>query len=73
MSNDASRWGHCMHCEHFGSPAELPLATEEAYCQHPELSRFRLTVFGTNGCVGFQLRHGYSPTVEEPPRVANPT
>lgn len=64
-----SRWGHCMHCKHFASPARVPLAEEEARCNQPELSRFQLTVFGLNGCVGWELREGLSPTVEEPRRA----
>lgn len=65
-------WGHCMHCKHFGSPAEMPLATEEAYCQHVDHARLRLTVFGTNGCTGFALRDGLSPEVEHRARLSPP-
>ena len=65
-------WGHCMHCKFFGSPAELPLATEEAYCQNAELARLRLTVFGTNGCTGFELRDGVSVQREHPGRLTVP-
>jgi hypothetical protein len=69
-NHNSGSWGHCMHCRYFGSPADLPLAAEEAYCQEPELSRFRLTVFGTNGCTAFELRHGLSRDVEESHRIA---
>jgi hypothetical protein len=61
-----------MHCKHFGSLAEVPLATEEAYCQHAEHARSKLTVFGTNGCTGFALREGLSPDVEHPGHIAVP-
>lgn len=57
-------WGHCMHCTHFESPAQLPLANEEARCEHPVLARFQLRVFGTSGCSGFELRAGISPRTE---------
>ena len=39
-------WGHCQHCTYFGSPARMPLSDEEAACQHPALSKYRLLVFG---------------------------
>lgn len=58
------QWGHCMHCKHFGSPAEFPLDTEENYCQHPQLARVKLMVFGTNGCTCFEVRAGLAPDVE---------
>ena len=58
------RWGHCEHCRYFGSPARTPLVNEEAPCQHPELSRFHLTVFGASGCNGFELRPGAPADVE---------
>jgi hypothetical protein len=64
------KWGHCMHCKFFASPAKVPLANEEARCLHAELSRFNLTVFGTNGCTGFELRDGLSPRVEQAPDEA---
>jgi hypothetical protein len=59
-------WGHCMHCKHFDSPAQLPLATEEANCQHDVLRTFKLRVFGTNGCSGFELRAGIPLATERP-------
>jgi hypothetical protein len=68
-----AKWGHCMHCRFFGCAAEVPLATEEAYCQQPDHGRLKLTVFGTNGCTGFELRHGMSPEVEHPGRMIAPT
>jgi hypothetical protein len=61
-----------MNCRYFASPAEVPLASEEAYCQEPALSRFRLTVFGTNGCNAFQLRMGISPDAEHRPHIEAP-
>ena len=66
------KWGHCMHCRYFASPAELPLASEEAFCHQPELSRFRLMVFGTNGCSAFELRPGLPTDVEYRPRIEAP-
>lgn len=66
------QWGHCMHCKYFGSPAELPLASEEAYCKQPNLSRYQLTVFGTNGCTAFELRRGLSSEVEHRPHIESP-
>jgi hypothetical protein len=57
-------WGHCMHCKHFDSPAQLPLAMEEASCQHPALEPYQLRVFGTSGCSGFELREGISYSSE---------
>lgn len=57
-------WGHCMHCKHFDSPAQLPLENEEASCRHPVLETYQLRVFGTNGCSGFELRAGTSFTTE---------
>ena len=60
------RWGHCQHCRYFASLARLPLATEEARCLHPELSRYELKVFGSSGCRGFELRPGLEKEVEEP-------
>jgi hypothetical protein len=55
-----------MHCRHFASPAQLPLAAEEARCLQPDHARYALTVFGTNGCTAFDLREGLSPSVEQP-------
>jgi hypothetical protein len=57
-------WGHCMHCKHFGSPAQIPLANEEASCEHAGLLPYQLRVFGTSGCNGFELRPGVSPRTE---------
>jgi hypothetical protein len=62
-----SNWGHCQHCQHFDSPARVPLSTEEARCLHGELRKFQLVVFGASGCRGFTLRAGLQPSVEEPP------
>ena len=58
------QWGHCMHCKHFGSPAEFPLDTEEAPCAQPQMAKVRLMVFGTNGCTWFELRPGLPHDVE---------
>jgi hypothetical protein len=52
----AKTWGHCQHCKHFGSPARIPLANEEAPCKQPELSRYTLIVFGASGCDAFEMR-----------------
>jgi hypothetical protein len=57
-------WGHCKHCKHFGSPAQIPLSNEEARCQHPSLSRYDLVVFGASGCSQFELRQGLERGVE---------
>ncbi len=59
-------WGHCQHCKYFGSPARVPLEEEEAPCQHPELSKYQLLVFGAAGCNGFELREGVAETEERP-------
>jgi hypothetical protein len=64
MSDGA--WGHCLHCKHFASPSRMPLEDEEAACQHPELSRFELRVFGASGCNGFDLRPGLAESEERP-------
>lgn len=61
------RWGHCRSCKFFGSPAHVPLGAEEALCAQPQLAKFKLTVFGANGCNGWELRPGLSPQVEEQP------
>jgi hypothetical protein len=61
-----NRWGHCMHCRHFDTPAQVPLANEEARCDHPALGAYKLRVFGTCGCIGFELRPGISPRAERP-------
>lgn len=60
------RWGHCGHCRFFASPAQRPLASEEARCVQPELARFQLVVFGSGGCNAFELRQGLRPEVEQP-------
>jgi hypothetical protein len=65
MANDL--WGHCQHCKYFGSPARVPLGTEEAACNQPQLARHRLMVFGTSGCTLFELRAGLDPRVEQQP------
>jgi hypothetical protein len=67
-----SKWGHCMNCRYFGSPADVPLASEEAYCGQPQLSRFRLTIFGTNGCNAFDLRPGLPRAVEHRSQIETP-
>lgn len=61
------KWGHCRTCRFFGSPAAVPLASEEARCMHKELSKFELEVFGASGCNGWELRPGVSEEVEEQP------
>jgi len=61
------RWGHCRTCRFFGSPAHLPLGTEEARCKQPELSKFELTVFGANGCNAWDLRAGLPAQIEDRP------
>lgn len=63
------KWGHCRSCEHFGSPADVPLITEEARCNHRALKRFELTVFGASGCNNWELRAGLSPDAEGLPDV----
>jgi hypothetical protein len=65
MASDG-RWGHCRSCRYFGSPAHVPLGTEEALCKQPELSKFELTIFGASGCNGWELRPGLPPEIEEP-------
>jgi hypothetical protein len=44
----------------------MPLSDEEAYCQHPALSKYQLLVFGASGCNGFELRPGVEKTTEQP-------
>jgi len=61
------RWGHCRSCRFFGSPARVPFGTEEALCKQPALAKFELTIFGSNGCNGWELRPGLSPQVENQP------
>jgi hypothetical protein len=58
-------WGHCQRCKYFGSPSRIPLEEEEAECEHPELSRYQLRVFGASGCNGFELRPGLAQTGEQ--------
>jgi hypothetical protein len=62
------KWGHCQHCRHFGSLAPIPLPGEEARCNHAELKRYELRVFGAGGCKGFELRAGLEEGVEAPER-----
>ncbi len=52
------KWGHCGSCKFFGSPATAPLEEEEAPCLHPVHVKYRLTVFASNGCTGWELRPG---------------
>jgi hypothetical protein len=59
-------WGHCKNCKYFASPADVPLGDEEARCLQPELSKYSLTVFGSCGCHGFDLRSGLPASVEQP-------
>ena len=61
------KWGHCKQCKYFASPARLPLEDEEAPCLHPVLSKYRLTVFGANGCTGWDLRAGMGAAAPSPP------
>ena len=63
-------WGHCKHCRYFGSPAAVPLGGEEAACKHPELQKYSLRIYGSNGCNGFDLRPGLPESVEMPPQYA---
>jgi len=57
-------WGHCQRCKFFASPSRIPLEDEEAACEHPELARYELRVFGASGCNGFELRPGLAETGE---------
>lgn len=66
---DDKNWGHCRSCKFFGSPARVPLVTEEARCMHRELAKFELMVFGANGCKGWELREGLSQKIEEMPTM----
>lgn len=59
------QWGHCRTCKHFTSPARVPLGTEEARCSQPVLSGFELTVYGSSGCRGWELRAGLAQTAED--------
>lgn len=61
-----ARWGHCRNCKHFGSPARIPLDSEEASCREPTLVTFELRVFGAAGCNHFELRPGVSRHAERP-------
>ncbi|HXJ19987.1 MAG TPA: hypothetical protein VMT03_07105 [Polyangia bacterium] len=45
----------------------MPFGTEEALCKQPALAKFELTIFGSNGCNGWELRPGLSPQVENQP------
>ena len=63
-------WGHCRSCKFFGSPARVPLGSEEAHCEQPELAKFQLTVYGSNGCNAWELRLGLPEQIEEQPRPA---
>jgi hypothetical protein len=63
---DGKNWGHCRSCKFFASPASVPLASEEARCKHPELSKYALTVFGASGCSGWELRAGLPEGEERP-------
>jgi hypothetical protein len=65
-------WGHCQNCKHFASLSRKPVASEEARCLHPDLSRYDLKVFGSCGCRGFELRPGLGREVEEPGLRMNP-
>jgi hypothetical protein len=67
---DDNHWGHCRSCKFFGSPARVPLGSEEAHCEQPELSKYRLTVYGSNGCNAWELRLGLPEQVEERPRAS---
>ncbi len=64
MANN--NWGHCQNCRYFGSPARVPVATEEARCLQPQLAKYELKVFGASGCRAFELREGVSRSLEEP-------
>lgn len=61
---EEKNWGHCRSCRFFGSPAHVPLGSEEARCKQPNLSKFELTVYGSNGCNAWELRPGLSPQIE---------
>jgi len=60
------QWGHCRNCRFFASPAKVPALSEEARCMQPQLSQFELTVFGANGCNGWELRPGLTAEAEQP-------
>jgi hypothetical protein len=62
---DDKKWGHCRNCRFFASPARVPFGSEEARCEQPTLSKFRLTVYGSCGCNAWELRMGLPETVEE--------
>ena len=64
----STNWGHCKNCQHFASPAALPLDTEEAACRQPSLAHFSLKVFGACGCNGFEVRAGLPSSIEQPPQ-----
>jgi hypothetical protein len=63
---DDSKWGHCRSCRFFTSPARVPLGSEEARCAQPELAKFSLTVYGSCGCTGWEVREGLPASIEEP-------
>jgi hypothetical protein len=65
-------WGHCQNCRYFASLSRKPVASEEARCLQPELSRYDLKVFGASGCRAFELRPGLGKEVEEPGLRMNP-
>jgi hypothetical protein len=65
MAMDDKRWGHCRNCKFFGSPARVPLGSEEASCKQPNLAKFHLTVYGSNGCNAWSLRPGLPAKIEE--------
>ncbi len=66
LQTNNKHWGHCQHCNYFSSPARIPLPTEEAHCNQPDLKRYELVVFAASGCNEFRLREGLPVTVEEP-------
>lgn len=65
MENE--QWGHCRTCRFFGSPARVPLGSEEARCTNAQLSKFQLTIFGSNGCTAWELRQGLNKQAEMQP------
>jgi hypothetical protein len=66
MTKDG-KWGHCRSCKFFASPAQVPLGSEEARCMHPVLEKFTLTVYGSCGCSGWDLRTGLPESIEDRP------
>ena len=59
--------GPLQELQFFTSPARVPLSSEEARWAQSELSKFDLTVFGANGCNGWELRAGLAQQAEEQP------